>query len=86
MSKRNLNAQSIIHKLYIDKLKDAKIKNIYSEFKKNIQLYPSKKYLISVSGGPDSLALTFLSKIYSLEKNIKFYYFIIDHRIRAESS
>ena len=86
MSKRNLNAKSIIRKFYLDKLKDPKIKNIYSKFKRNIELHPSKRYLISVSGGPDSLALVFLSKIYSLEKNIKFYYLIIDHQIRTEST
>ena len=86
MSKRNLNVKSTIHKFYFDKLKDPKIKNTYKEFKRNIELYPSKKYLISVSGGPDSLALVFLSKIYSIEKNIKFYYLIIDHKIRTEST
>ena len=85
MSKRNLNVKSTIHKFYIDKLKDPKIKNIYSEFKKKIELYPSNKYLISVSGGSDSMALAFLSKLYSLEKNVIFYYFTIDHQIRPDS-
>ena len=41
--------------------------------------------MIAVSGGPDSLALAALSKIYSKNKKIKFYYVLIDHNLRKGS-
>ena len=41
---------------------------------------------VAVSGGPDSLALAYLAKCYAIKKNIKIYYFIVDHRLRSESS
>ena len=86
MSKRNLNARSIIHNFYKDKLKNPKINKIYLDFKKKIKSKPSKNYSVAVSGGPDSLALVFLSQLYSLKEKISFHYFIVDHKIRAEST
>ena len=41
---------------------------------------------VAVSGGPDSLALAFLTKCYSLKNNIKVSYFIVDHKLRKEST
>ena len=41
---------------------------------------------MAVSGGPDSLALTFLTKIYALKYNLNCKYFIVDHRLRKEST
>ena len=45
----------------------------------------SKKFVIGVSGGPDSLALAYLSKIYCDEKKLDFTCIIIDHGVRKES-
>ena len=53
-------------------LNDPKIKKVYLIFKK--QLYSqikNEKFCIGVSGGPDSLALAFLSKIFSKKFNSK---------------
>ena len=40
----------------------------------------------AISGGSDSMALAFLTKCYSIEKNCKFFYFIVDHRLRDDST
>ena len=41
---------------------------------------------VAVSGGPDSLALAYLTKCYSIKNNLKVYYFIVDHKLRKESA
>ena len=43
-------------------------------------------FCVAVSGGEDSLALSFLAKCYSLEKKTKAYFFIVDHKIRKNST
>ncbi len=45
----------------------------------------SKKFVIGVSGGPDSLALAYFSKIYCDEKKLDFTCIIIDHGVRKGS-
>ena len=62
------------------------LSNIFNKFKFKLDKLNKKKYLIAVSGGPDSLALVALSKAYSLQKKCKFYYVLVDHRIRKNSS
>ena len=42
--------------------------------------------MVAVSGGPDSLALAFLSKIYAIKKNLKVKFFIINHKLRNKST
>ncbi len=86
MKKKNLSAKKKIHNFYTKKLKDPKINNIYSNFKKKLSENFSGVIGVSVSGGTDSLALSFLAKCYSLEKKKKAYFFIVDHKIRKNSS
>ena len=62
------------------------LSNIYSSFKKRLNSFKKKNFLIAVSGGPDSLALTALAKAYSLKNNSKIYYVLVDHNIRKKSS
>jgi tRNA(Ile)-lysidine synthase len=45
-----------------------------------------KSAIVAVSGGPDSLALSFLTKIYSLKKSLDVKYFLVDHRLRKNST
>ena len=45
-----------------------------------------KKFIVAVSGGPDSLALSYLAKIYSIKKSLDVKYFIVDHKLRKNSS
>ena len=63
-----------------------KISSIYSNFKICLEKFTKKRnFLVAVSGGPDSLALTALSQIYSKEKKKKLFFVLIDHGIRANS-
>ncbi len=84
MSLKNLNASNKTHKFLIDKLKDKKIFQIYRKFENYINL--DQNFIVAVSGGPDSLALSFLTKIYSINKSLKVKYFLIDHKLRKNSS
>lgn len=83
MSLKNLNAIRKNHKLLADQLNNKKIYKLYKKFKNNLSLENS--FSVGVSGGPDSLALAFFSKIYSLEKKIVSNFFIVDHGLRKNS-
>jgi tRNA(Ile)-lysidine synthase len=84
MSLKNLNVSNKTHKFLLDKLKDSRTFQIYKKFESNL---PTKKnYIVAVSGGPDSLALSFLAKIYSIKKSINIKYFIVDHKLRKNST
>ena len=86
MKKKNSTVQLVKHKKK-NYLKDKKIKKIYKIFK-NI-LFKRIKYesfCIGVSGGPDSLTLAYLSKIYCKEFKTKFTTLIINHNLRKEST
>ena len=61
MSLKNLNASNKTHKFLIDKLKDKKTFQIYKKFEKDLNL--NENFIVAVSGGSDSLALSFLTKI-----------------------
>ena len=84
MSRKNLSATNKIPKLLNSKLKNKRISKIYRKFEKTLNI--SENFIVAVSGGPDSLALAFLSKIYSIKKNLVSKYFIIDHKLRKEST
>ena len=82
MSRKNLIVLS--HKNIIKK--DQKIKNLYLNFKDKIKRFKSRKFLVAVSGGADSLALAAMCKIYQGEFKKKIFYFInINHNIRKNS-
>lgn len=80
MSKKN---SSVNLKNNFIKFKD--LSNIFQNFEKKLNKLKTKNFLVAVSGGPDSLALTALTKLYSLENKKKFYYVLINHNIRANS-
>ena len=83
MKKKNSSVQRKKVKFDNKYLKDLKIKKIYLTFKKQLYLQiKNEKFCIGVSGGPDSLALAFLGKIFSKEFNSKFIALIIDHNLR----
>ena len=46
------------------------LSEIYQKFKIKLDKLNKKKYLVAVSGGPDSLALVAFTKAYSLNKKI----------------
>ncbi len=81
MSKKNSNVILKNHFEDYDHLS-----KIYLSFSKKIKSLKKKTFLVGVSGGPDSLALSALIKSYSLEKNCKIYYVLVDHNLRKNSS
>ena len=86
MKKKSLNAKKIIHKYLINKLKNKKINKIYNHFEKNLNLKVKNGNLAgSISGGPDSLALAYFLKCYSLKHKKKIYYYHVDHKLRKNS-
>ena len=84
MSPKNLNVSSKTHKNLLNKLRDKRIFQIYRKFENILKL--NQNFIVGVSGGPDSLALCFLTKIYSINKSCYAYYYIVDHRLRKNSS
>jgi|TARA_B100001057_G_scaffold353407_1_gene355257 tRNA(Ile)-lysidine synthase len=84
MSPKNLIVKNKTHKLLLNKLKNKKILNIYKKFESNLNI--NENFIVAVSGGPDSLALAFLSKIYSIKKKLDIKYYIIDHGLRKNSA
>ena len=86
MKKKNLSVKKKIHNFYSKKLKDPRIKRIYINFKKKISIHNASSFCVAVSGGADSMALSFLAKCYSLENNKKVYFFIVDHKLRKNST
>ena len=83
MSLKNLSVKNKIPKLLKNKLNNKKIYKIYQKFKKSLNI--NEDFAVGVSGGPDSLALAFLAKIYSLENKLMSKFFIVDHKLRPES-
>ena len=84
MSPKNLNASNKTHKFLLNQLKDKQTSKIYKKFEENLKL--NEDFIVAVSGGPDSLALCFLSKIYSIKKHLKVKYFHVDHKLRNNST
>ncbi len=81
MSKKNSN---VILKRNFKGYKN--LARIYLNFKKKIDVFKKKTFLVAVSGGPDSLALVALTKAYRFEKKSEFFYVLINHNIRKNSS
>ena len=86
MKKKNLSVKKKIHNFYSKKLEDPRIKRIYLNFKKKISSHIINGFSVAVSGGVDSMALSFLAKCYALENNKKICFFIIDHKLRKNST
>ena len=84
MNLKNLSAQNKKHKKILSQLNQKKISKIYNEFSSSLKT--KEDLAVAVSGGPDSLALAYLTKCYSLKNNIKVKYYIVNHKLRKESS
>jgi len=84
MSLKNLNVSKKTHNFLLDKLKDRRTLQIYKKFEKNLPI--KKNFIVAVSGGPDSLALSFFAKVYAIKKSIDIKYFTVDHKLRKNST
>ena len=89
MKKKSLVAKKKIHNSLLNYLKDKKVKKIFEGYKNYLNKFIKNKVNIGVaiSGGPDSLALAFLTKCFILiNNNVDSKFFIVDHKLRKESS
>ena len=88
MKKKSLSVKKKIRNSFLlNCLKSTKIKNIYREFEKSLNLYfNDKKIAVAVSGGPDSLSLSYFTACYALKRNLKVFYYIVDHKLRKNST
>ena len=84
MSLKNLSVAKKIPKLLKYKLDNKRVSQIYKRFERSLNI--NQDFIVAVSGGPDSLSLAFLAKIYSLKKNLTSKFFIVDHRLRPNST
>ena len=84
MNLKNLSAQNKTHKKILKYLNTKKISKVFKEFSSSLII--KEDLAVAVSGGPDSLALAYLTKCYSIKNKIKVKYFIVDHKLRKESS
>ena len=84
MSPKNLNVSKKTHKFLLGKLKDKRILQIYNKFERDLAI--NKDFVVAVSGGPDSLALSYLAKIFATKNFLNVKYFIVDHKLRKDST
>ena len=84
MNLKNLSVKNKSHKKILSNLSDKKTLKIFKEFSNSLNI--RENLAVAVSGGPDSLALAFLAKCYGLINHLKIKYFIVDHKLRKDSS
>ena len=83
MSHKNLSVTKI-PKILKETLSNIKVNKLFNIFEENFDV--NENFIVAVSGGSDSLALAFFTKIYSIKKNINCRYFIVDHKLRKGST
>ena len=71
-------------RIILKHLNNHKIRKNFIEFKENLD--KNKNLAVAVSGGPDSLSLSFLSKCLSIKNKIEIKFYIVDHKLRKNSS
>ena len=89
MKKKSLSAKKIIHKQILYYLNNKKINKNYKIFCEYLEKNNCNKktsLCVAISGGADSLALAFLTKCFSIKKKQKVRFFIVDHKLRNDST
>ena len=71
-------------RIILKNLNNNKIRKNFIEFKENLN--KNENFAVAVSGGPDSLSLSFLSKCFSIKNKIEIKFYIVDHKLRKNSS
>ena len=84
MSLKNLSVRKKIPKIYKSRLLNQRVNQIFNKFEKSFKI--DTNFIVAVSGGTDSLALAFLTKVYAIKKNLNPKFFIVDHKLRKEST
>ena len=81
-----MTAKNKVNNKILRHLKDKELCKIYKNFDKFLKDREINSFTVSLSGGPDSLALAYFSKCFQLINNKKVYYVHIDHKIRKNST
>jgi len=82
MKRKNLNVAKFKDVI----IQDKKISTIYSRLNSVLSKHKqNNSFVVAVSGGPDSMALAFLSSLLMNEKKYKMYFLLVDHGIRKNS-
>ena len=84
MNLKNLSVQKKTNKKILSHLKDKRILKIFNQFSKSNAI--KGNIAVAVSGGPDSLALAYLAKCFSLKEKIVIKCYIVNHKLRKNSS
>ena len=84
MSLKNLSVRNKIPNQYKVKLSNRRVSQIYKKFENSFNI--DSNFIVAVSGGADSLALAFLTKLFALKNNLNPKYYIVDHKLRKEST
>ena len=75
MNQKSLSVQNKTHKQILSFLKNRKISKVYNEFSSSLNT--RKNLAVAVSGGPDSLALAYLAKCYSIKNKVTVKFFLL---------
>jgi len=86
MKRKSLTVKNKVHKKILDHLNNKDLKKIYRKFEEFLKYRKINSFVVSLSGGSDSLALAYFSKCFQILNNKKVYYVHIDHKIRKNSS
>jgi len=85
MKRKNLIAKRKVKKIFLS-IKDPKIEKLYKKFEEVVSKNIKKdSFALAVSGGADSLCLSYFSKLYSKKFKSKMHVLIVNHNIRKES-
>ena len=86
MKRKSLTVKNKVHKKILGHLNNKEFKKIYKKFEEFLNFRKINAFVVSLSGGSDSLALAYFSKCFQILNNKKVYYVHIDHKIRKNSS
>ena len=84
MNLKNLSVRNKIPDQYKVKLSNQRVNQIYKKFENSFKI--DTNFIVAVSGGADSLALAFLTKLFAIKNNLNPKYYIVDHKLRKEST
>ena len=84
MSLKNLSVRNKIPNQYKVKISNQRVNQIYKKFENSFKI--DTNFIVAVSGGADSLALAFLTKLFAFKNNLRPKYYIVDHKLRKEST
>jgi tRNA(Ile)-lysidine synthase len=84
MKKKSLSVKNKVNNQILKNLNNKRIFKVYKELE--ISLINKGRFAVALSGGSDSLALAFAAKCFSILKKIDIKYYLVDHKLRKNSS